>query len=800
MTKTLHLIANSHLDPVWLWRWQEGLNEIIPTCRTVLELLDEYPELKYTRGESSVYEHLQLHDPDTFKRIKAMVKRGRWEIVGGWYNQPDTVLSDGESLFRQAFYGQEYFAREFGFRTDIAYLVDSFGQAGSLPQILRKTGFRFFVFHRPRQDEMKLPSPLFRWQSRDGSEIIALRLIGAYANERGMLREKIELNIKEMPAQLNDWAVLFGLGDHGGGLNRNDLEQVFGLREELKKDGIALVFSTLADFFSRVSPAAAGLPVVKGELLYHGRGCLSANSGIKRQTWNLRKALYEADFAQALATAASEPEPDDAAVMEKAWKALLFNQFHDVICGTCSPEASEDSEKQLAGGIFSSEEETNRSLLKLAAHLNTEGDGQAVIAVNPHPWKIRAVLPVEFLLDYRPLKKMPEAYTVTDCSGKPVPCQEIPFTSVTGALPWRKKVLFCGELPPCGVGVFHLTHGKSPAVRNDGQIKIEADSAANEQLGITLNKESGGIILRNRTGVLSAGELMVFEDYSDAWAHGVDKFENYRGHFEFQRFEWIETGPVRAVMRITSKYRQSTFVQNFTIFADRSAVWCQAELDWREKHAVAKLSFSTGETIKTITALRLASWETPDLNSGELPNGILLHAADKQAAGFCISCPEKGAYDVKAEKLCLTVARSSIYAWYWAPLPQTPGYHEYLDLGRQKFSYTVIGPENSFNPEWLHAAYENSMPPVTMLTYPHQGKLGKSYSLFAIDQPGLVLWTAQQNKKGQGMIFRFWNSRSEKTDYKITFSDNQVKTLSVRPEETVTVLWIKNNEVNHCST
>lgn len=773
------------------------MNEIIPTCRTVLELLDEYPELKYTKGESLTYEHLQEHDPDSFEKVKKMIKRGRWEVIGGWYNQPDTVLSDGESLFRQALYGQEYFEREFKIKPRIAYLVDSFGQAGGLPQLLSRTGFSFFVFQRPRQDEMKLPAPLFRWRSNDGSEIIALRLIGGYTNEQDRLREKIELNIKTMPEYLSDWPVLFGLGNHGGGLCRNDIELVLELREELKQDGVKLVFSTLENFFRKISPAFALLPSFKGELLYHGRGCLSANSKVKKQSWELRKALYNADLINALTGCLADKQNLSAnAELEKAWKILLFNQFHDIICGTCSPAASEDSEKQLSGGIFSAEQEINRAFLKLALLLNTEGKGQALIAVNPHPWKIKAPLAVEFLLDYRPLNKQPEGYLVTDSAGNTVPAQEIPLPSVMGDLQWRKRVLFRGELPPCGIRVFHIIPDAPPTVP-EKTVNIGSDFTDNGKIKIAPDRKSGGIILQNGTDKLYAGELLVFEDYSDTWAHGVDKFDHYKGRFEFQSLEWIETGPLRAVMRVTSKFNQSAFIQDFEILPERNDVLCRAELDWREKHAVAKLSFTTGKKLKGVKALRVGSWEIPDLTTGELPNGILLAAEDEKEAYFGVSCPEKAAYDVKQEKLGLTIARSSIAAWYRAPLPVASGYHEYLDLGRQKFSYTIIGPEKSFNPDWIHIAYENSMPPTTLLTYPHKGILGKSHSLFSIDKPGLVLWTAVPNEQGRGMIFRFWNSRPEKTDYKLTFSNIRSKTITAEPEEIVTVSWTndKNREI-----
>ena len=109
MTKTIHLIGNAHLDPVWLWDRREGLNEGITTVRTMLDLMDEFPEMTFIRGESAIYQHVEKYDPASFARIKKMVKAGRWDVVGGTYIQPDTNLPGTETLVRQYAHGQPPF-------------------------------------------------------------------------------------------------------------------------------------------------------------------------------------------------------------------------------------------------------------------------------------------------------------------------------------------------------------------------------------------------------------------------------------------------------------------------------------------------------------------------------------------------------------------------------------------------------------------------------------------------------------------------------------------------------------------
>ena len=79
MTLTIHMIANAHLDPVWLWSWQRGADEVVATCRVACDLLNEYLELIYTRDEAWVYEIVHRCAPDVFERIKHHIANAHWE-------------------------------------------------------------------------------------------------------------------------------------------------------------------------------------------------------------------------------------------------------------------------------------------------------------------------------------------------------------------------------------------------------------------------------------------------------------------------------------------------------------------------------------------------------------------------------------------------------------------------------------------------------------------------------------------------------------------------------------------------
>ena len=107
--KTIHLIFNAHIDPIWLWPWQAGLDAVLATCRSACDRLDAHPDLTFTRGDAWSYEQIERVDPALFERIRKHVEAGRWSIVGGWWIQPDCNLPSDFALRKQIEIGRKYF-------------------------------------------------------------------------------------------------------------------------------------------------------------------------------------------------------------------------------------------------------------------------------------------------------------------------------------------------------------------------------------------------------------------------------------------------------------------------------------------------------------------------------------------------------------------------------------------------------------------------------------------------------------------------------------------------------------------
>ena len=180
--KTIYLIGNAHIDPVWLWQWQEGYSEIKATFRSALDRMNEYDDFKFVCGAINQFKWIEENCPEMFEEIKVRVKEGRWNIVGGWWVQPDCNAPCGESFVRHSLYSQRYLKEKFGIMSTTGYNVDSFGHNHMIPQILKKSGMDNYIFMRPGHTEVEIPDPLFLWESPDGSQVLTFRVLDNHYN------------------------------------------------------------------------------------------------------------------------------------------------------------------------------------------------------------------------------------------------------------------------------------------------------------------------------------------------------------------------------------------------------------------------------------------------------------------------------------------------------------------------------------------------------------------------------------------------------------------------------------------
>src|SRR5579875_1406829 len=460
----LHMIGNAHIDPVWLWQWPEGYQEVRATFQSAIERMEEYPEFIFTADSVCYLAWVEESDPELFRAISKRIAEGRWQPVGGWWVEPDCNIPGGESFVRQALYAQRYLWDRFRVLATVGCNVDPFGHNASLPQLLRKAGMDSYVFQRPEPREMTLPGPYFWWRSPDGSQVLAYRIPYGYSSPGSGLAMHVEAAVERLPAGEPELMVFYGVGNHGGGPTRANLDSI--RRLDAAGGGRRLRCSSPRAFFDSLMASGRKIPVHCGELQHHAVGCYSAHSGVK--AWN-RRAENQLQRAEKWATVAELAAGAGNATRELAgaWKLVLFNQFHDTLAGTAIRSAYEDSRDQYGHASSVAAAVLNRAVQSVSrlVDLPPEEDTAPVLVFNPHPWPVASDVELEFggFPGHRGDGGAAAGVTLTDDQGEHVPVQ--PTRSEATVNGPRHRLVFGAEVPPLGYRAYRLRPAAPPGAR-----------------------------------------------------------------------------------------------------------------------------------------------------------------------------------------------------------------------------------------------------------------------------------------------------------------------------------------------
>ena len=311
----------SHIDVAWRWPLQEGLQQSDATFRSVLRVLEAFPQLRFSETSASYYAWVRTTDPATFATIAGLVAQGRWEPIGGWWTEADVNIVSGESLMRQAWYGQREFREHLGVTTAVAFLPDSFGSSANLPAILRAPGFRFYIMGRGTFPDGTVPRGAFTWQSLGDSSILN------YYNPVSGGRDDGIATVEDAAKLGGDLLVWFGLGDHGGGPT---MESVGALVSYLKTPVAPKVTFTLMEPYLHT----LGAPGITrtGEIEGVFPGAYTNCYEMKRSIVDAERALIDCERFDVLAALCGVelPMPE----LDELWEMLLLNQHHDTISAT----------------------------------------------------------------------------------------------------------------------------------------------------------------------------------------------------------------------------------------------------------------------------------------------------------------------------------------------------------------------------------------------------------------------------------------------------------------------------------
>ncbi|HEX4749035.1 MAG TPA: glycoside hydrolase family 38 C-terminal domain-containing protein [Bryobacteraceae bacterium] len=744
----IHLIGNAHIDAVWLWPWYEGMSVVNSTFRSSLQRMNETPGFTFSASSAQFYEWVSENDPVLLDQIRARVKQGRWDPVGGWWVEPDVNLPDGEALVRQGLYGQLTYKRLLGRMATTAYNPDSFGHPGTLPQILHLQGMDSYVFMRPMANEKALPAPLFWWQSPDGTRVLAYRIPIAYGDDRA-LNNRIQSILKDTKNLPHDFMAFYGAGDHGGGATKANIESIESMRKQTGAP--TLVFSTPDNYFSEIrKQGMSNLPVVADDLQHHSVGCYTAESDMKKWNRTTEINLAAAEKIAAIGSSAwgaNYPKTDFAA----AWKRVLFLQFHDSLAGTALPEhylktapqGYEYANSVAAQALYTTAE-------KLAWQVPTsDPDSEYLVAFNLQPWPVTAN--VEYDLHWKP----GAAAQVEDEQGHPLPHQWIrPTTEV------NDRMRLVAQVPLPAFGYRQIRIRKTDAGPVNSSLEANEHSLENGNLRLTVEPD-GSIRLFDKIAgrdVFESGKSgcrgVVLNDPSDTWSHGVRAYTDEIGSFGNATAELLERGPLRARLRVHSSYGASTLTTEWLLYADAHCVEVRVTLDWHEHQKMLKFSFPLA------VEQPRATYEIPfgnmvrETNGDENPGQRWIDVSGGQR-GFALINDAKYGYSVNGNDMRLSVVRGAAFANHQPQVVTPENDPVWQDQGIQSFRMLLVPHSGTWQSARLPRLSENFLAPAPIIYQGiHPGNRPESQSFLQVDAPDIVISAIKRSEEGDDLILR----------------------------------------------
>lgn len=784
-TSTVHLVGHAHIDPVWLWRWQEGFAEVRATFRSALDRMKETPGYIFTCSSAALYEWVEQSDPAMFREIRKRVAEGRWAPIGGWWIEPDCNIPCGESLVRHGLYGQQYFREKLGVQSTVGFCPDSFGHAGTLPKILAGCGIENYVFMRPMRHENEgIPELAFVWKGDDGTEVKTLHVhqsYNAWTTDELSARMEETLAIAERTPIAGEIFLFFGVGNHGGGPTKAMLKQIGAWQKQ--ENMPRLLYSTIEDVVNRIE--SERLPRWKGEMQHHARGCYSAVSEIKSGMRRTELLLLSAEMWGCAARTAIRRKPDTPE-LRRAWKHALFNQFHDTLAGTSTPEAYADSRHQLGAAAHAAETEANAARQAICQKIDTRGNGAPLVLFNHNPIPFRGVVETEDL-GFNLKQEDSGVAGLSRPGAGPIASQQIDANTIAE----RRRFAVQVDIPALGYTVLHqevVPAKETKRILGKQAVRADGNSLENEFLRVGLDRR-GYVTLydrkRRRQVFAKAGAIpLVMEDKSDTWSHNVRAYRKILGRFKRMSARVIRSGPVQGCLEVEYAWDASRLRLRFTLGAGEDHLKIRGRVDWRQTFQTLKLSFPVPFTAESWTAEAPHGVAERSVDGGEEPIQKWVDIGN-QERGLAIANDSKYGCSAEPDELRVTLLRSPPYALHSPTKSYDYTRYQFTDQGPQTFSLAVLPHAGNWRDSGiLEVGAELNVPPSSLTESSHSGPLPPTGGFVACRGKGVRIEAIKESEDGKGLILRAveWVGRRRKATFELPAS-NRLWAATFRPHE-----------------
>lgn len=740
-----YAIGNAHLDLAWLWPMQETHRKTERTFAAQLRLIEEYPEYKFIQSQPASYEMCRKYYPELFERIKEAIKGGQWIADGAMWVEPDTNMASGEALIRQLVHGKRYYKEEFDVDSRVLWLPDTFGYTAALPQILKGCGVDYLVTQKifwSYNEGDQFPYHYFTWQGMDGSQVVSF-LPTSYTYRTDPTEANRVWKERTQMQDLDAFLMPYGYGDGGGGPARDYIE--YAKRQEDLEGSVKMKMAGPMEFFEDMEKQGGPVNTYVGELYFSAhRGTYTSQALVKKNNRRSELAMRELEMWSSLAL--SHGLQYELSEADALWKEVLLHQFHDILPGSCIGRVYEEAAKA-QGQIL----ERADALKEKAFEKLTDRTKENAVTV----WN-------SLSFEREALVELPESFKegAQTLEGEVLPLQQT-----------ERSVKALVHIPSCGaVSVVPLSGDaskekaaqKAVSVNMDGEdfvlqnSKVKAVVNGKGEVISFVLKESG-----REFAAAPLNRLHLYKDVPrlfDAWDIDSNYIDQEVEALRDAKVEIAGEG-LEAVLKVTGKISESSFVQYIRLAADSSRLVFETEIDWKELHRLLKTAFPVNVYAENaINEMQFGYVERPAHRS-KLYDKDRFEVCNHRYSAFCdgshgaaVLNDCKYGISMNGNALELTLLRAA----------STPEMR--ADNGMHTFTYAFTAWEGSFaQSDVVRQGYELNVKP--------QVSAGavESFSGININRENIILDTMKPAEDGSGdVILRLYEAKKAAVDAEIS--------------------------------
>ncbi len=766
----VHCVGHTHIDVEWKWYREQTREKMQRSFSTAKALMDRYPEYKFTLSQPELYRYLKEEAPEKYEELKKLVAEGRWEPEGAMYLEPDCNLTSGESLVRQIMMGKKFFRDEFGKESRVLFLPDVFGYSAALPQILKKSGVDYFVTSKISwNDTNMMPKDAFYWEGIDGTEIytsfITTQTLGGMKDKD---RQKTTYVGKLTPSEIvGTWdrfqqkeytshtLTTYGYGDGGGGPTKDMLETQRRLAKGLpgmpvtEMSLLVPFLDTMKGEFDATCKRTDRTPRWVGELyLEYHRGTYTSVAKVKRGN---RKAEFLLGNVEALsATDLSLGGSYDGEGLNKMWRKVLHDQFHDILPGSSIGEVYDRTDKDYAQVTEYGEGVIADKLKSIAQRLNTKG---GTLVYNPTGFERNLSMKLD-----------------------------------------GKYIETADTVPPFGWTVIG-------AVNTQSKVSVDRLTAENEYYRMTLNDAGQIASLYDKKaerevfkGGQAGNSFAVFED-------NPTKYDNWEieDYYKLKKYAIDDKASItpiydgaRAGFRVERSYMHSTIAQNIWLYSENSRIDFETTLDWHEHHQILKAVFPFDVHATSATyEVQYGHVSRPtheNTSWDEAKFEVYGHKwVDLSENGYGVALLNdcKYGHSTEGSTLSLTMLKCGTF-----PDPNA-------DQGIHEFTYSLMPHIGDFREAGvIEEAWALNQPLISARAEENNGDLTERYSLVSTDSKNAVITAVKKAEIGEGIIVRLYDAHDKRSKVTVTVPDGYTKAeLCGLMEDAIETLTVKDGKV-----